>query len=523
MPAIQYQKRGGGFGMVTEGEGTKKLDYKRLVGLVLGPLLFVLLVLLPPLRDPVTGNLMNQTAPWAPNAALGLMLWTIVWWLFEAMPFGVTSLTTAVVACAMIGLSPKAFGYSTAKSGVSATLETFFNPLIWVFFGGFVLGWGMLKSGVAERIARKVTLFSAKISRNAFWTIAGMWFIVWFLSMWMSNTAATAVLFPVLLGILASSPWINDRQAAIAMIFLAYAASIGGIATVIGTPPNLIATAFLSQQGIADIGFVGWLRYGVPVSVVSFIILLIVGKVFFGKAELNLEAVKKAWEEKSIGPMSPEEKWFSVVFGITVFLWIFRGVAKAVGWKIVTQLIPHDAIPAILCAILLFGVPRSLRPYRPFFNWKEGVSAMDWDTLFLFAGGLIMGNMLFKSGAGLWLGKKFVAAGGGSPFLVALAATAITWLITQFASNTASTNMMVPIVISICKAAGFSPHATIGAVVMPAIAASLAFLLPVSTPPNAIVFGSGKIKISDMLRYGLLMSVLTVPVSILILKLTTGL
>jgi len=490
--------------------------YKRVIGLILGPLLFVFLILAPPLRDPITGELMNQIAPWAPGAALGLMLWTVIWWLTEAIPLGLTSLLTAIIACALVGYEYRAFGYAEASLGVSDIVRTFFDKTIWVFFGGFVLGWGMQQSGFARRVSRKIALFFARISSNAYWAIAGTWITVWFLSMWMSNTSATAVAFSILLGILATSPWINEKQAEIAMIFLAFSASLGGIATIIGTPPNLIATAFLAERGIADIGFVDWLRYGMPVSVITFIILLGLGRVFFGKSTVDVQSLRASLV-RGESKMSIEEKWYIVVFTITASLWVLRGIAKILGWSIVTKILPHDAIPAMICAVLLFSVPKSLKPYKPLFDWREGLRGIDWDTLFLFAGGLVMGNMLFKSGAGLWLGKNVVSISGTRIEGIILGGGLLTWILTQFASNTAATNMMAPILISLCEVAGFAKAIVINVVVFAAISASLAFLLPVSTPPNAVVFASGKVRIHRMLLYGLIVSAIMLPATFMLL------
>ncbi len=492
---------------------------RRVVGLVLGPLLFAICVLAPPATDPASGSYINPEAPWAPNFALGLLLWIITWWFSEALPFGLTALVAAVATCIAIALDPKAFGYDKVKQGVTSTLEVFFHPLIWVFFGGFVLGYGMQRSGLAKRLSMKIVKIFASTG-DFFWIVVGMWAAVWFLSMWMSNTAATAVMYPLLLAVVTSATTLSDKQREFAMIGLAYAASIGGIATLIGTPPNLVATSQLSRYGVAEITFFDWLKWGLPISIVLFVLLLVFGKVIFGRASIDRSLVERRIEE--LGPLSIEEKLFIATFVVTVSLWILRGLSRVVpALKIFEVIVPHDAVPALIAPLLLFGVPKSLNPYQPVFSWKEGLSKMDWDTLFLFAGGLIVGDALFKTGAGKWISLVLVGR-HATPTTVLLVGVVLTWIITQFASNTATTNMMAPLLISIGTTAHFATGTTTSIVVTAAIAASLAFLLPVSTPPNAIVFGSGIVKMERMALYGVLFSAVALPITLVLASVLCG-
>jgi len=490
---------------------SNKINYKWIIGFILGPIVFAICASTT-LTDPATGKLMNDVAPWAPGAALGLMLWALIWWIAEVVPYGVTALLIAVVGCAFVGLNPKAFGYASTSAGVSAILQTFFSSTIWVFFGGFVLGWGMEYSGLAKRITRKFVGAFAKVSRDAFWTVFAMWTVCWFLSWWMSNTSATAVVYPLMLGLLAASPWINGKQAEVSLIFLAYAASMGGLATIIGTPPNLIGAGFVRSQGLGEITFIDWLKWGIPLAVIGLLVLIIIGKIIFGKAVLDPKVLEEQWKREPLGKMTLEEKWYLVVFIITVFLWIFRGAADAAGWTAVTAILPDDAVPAIICAILLFGAPRSLRPYKPIFNWKEGLKGIDWDTLFLFAGGLAFGTLLFNSKGGLWIGKQLVPYFGVGAAGIIMGSAFVAWLLTQFTSNTSTANAICPIAIALGKAAGLPTPAIVSATLAAAISASYAFILPISTPPNAIVYGAGRVRVSRMILYGLIVSIITVPI-----------
>jgi len=498
-----------------------KIDYTKILGFILGPLVFIALASTQ-LVDPTTGQLVNKEAPWAPGASLGLMLWTIIWWVTGVLPYGVTGLMVAIVACALIGLNPKAFGYTSASSGVSAVLQTYFSETIWVFFGGFLLGWGMEYSGFAKRLTRKIVGGFTKISKDAFWTVFAMWFVTWFISWWMSNTAATAVVYPLLIGLIVASPWINEKQAEISLIFLAFAASFGGVATIIGTPPNLIAAGFVESQKIGHVGFMDWLTWGVPLAVISFAVMAVIGKIVFGKSTLDPKVLEEQWKREPLGKMTLEEKWFLVVFVTTVFLWIFKGVADIVGWSIVSQLIPSDAIPALVCAVLLFGAPKSLKPYKHIFSFKEGIKGVEWDTLFLFAGGLVFGSLLFKSGAGLWLGKQLTPLFGTGVTGIALGSSVTGWVIAQFTSHTAASNAICPIVIALGQAAKLPNSAIAASTIAAAIATSFAIMFPFSTPPNAIVYGSGKVRMSRMALYSVIVSAVVMPIMFVLLRMFFG-
>ena len=494
----------------------------RLLGLVLGPLLFLAAVLLPPLKSPVTNKLVNPMAPRVPNIALGLMLWVIVWWITEAAPFGVTALIAAIVAATVAAYSPQALGYSSSKHAISGVLETFFHRIIWVFWGGLMLAYGMETSGMAKRIVAKVIELC---KRRGILLCVVLWFLGWFLSWWMSNTAATALLYPIVLGIVTTTPVLTREQREIVLIGLAFAASLGGMATLIGTPPNLVATGYLEEKGIASISFFEWMKFGLPISTIFFLIMVAVLGTLFGKVEIKEEvytAIRRHLYIEVPEKMSSQEKWFLFTFIVVISLWILRGLSSIIApLRFIGKIVPDDSIPAILAGVLLFGVPRRVGDsYEFFFDWKDALAKMDWDTLFLFAGGLVMGDFLFRSRAGLWLGEKIVdMVGGASSATAILYATVIlTWALTQVASNTATTNAIVPIAISICLAASMPAQTTTYIVVAIALAASIALTLPVSTPPNAIVFAGGQVRIKTMAKYGLILSVIYLPLLFVLLR-----
>lgn len=492
----------------------------RFWGLILGPVLFIILVLSPPLRNPSTGELINPEAPWAPNAALGLMLWVIIWWITHSVPYGVASLVVGVIGCVMISLSPSGFGFNDAKTGVSSILQTFFHRIIWVFWGGFMLAYAMEKSGFAKRLVLKVLSIRVK---NVFWLYVVIWTIAWFLSWWMSNTAATALIYPVLAG-LVSIPLFSQKHREIALLGLAFGATLGGMATLIGTPPNLVAVGFLDKLGISSISFFEWMRFAVPLSTMFYIIMIIFFRIMFGSVKIDpgiQENIRKQYRGEVPDKLKPEEKLFLFTFIIVVSLWILRGLGALIeSLKIMKIIIPDDSIPAVLAGLLLFGIPLSINNrYNTFFNWKDALSKLDWDTLFLFAGGLAMGTLVFKSGAGMWLGEILISyTGGQTAIAIMYSSVLLTWALTQVSSNTATTNALIPIALSIGITAGLPVSTLVYISVAIALTASIALTLPVSTPPNAIVFAGGLVRLNTMAKYGIILSIIYLPLLLLMLQ-----
>lgn len=383
-----------------------------------------------------------------------------------------------------------------------------------------MLAYGMETSGFAKRLVMKALRLRV---RNAFWLYATLWAVAWFLSWWISNTAATALLYPIMLGLISLSTLTKSQREAI-LIGLAFAASFGGIATIIGTPPNLIAVAYMESAEIGGVSFFEWMRFGAPLSLVFFATMVVFFKLVIGSVTIDPGIQKELLEKlrQEVPPkLSPEEKLFLFTFAIVVSLWILRGIGKIIPTlEFLAKAIPDDSIPAILAGILLCGVPRSLRSeYKPYFYWKDALSKMEWNTLFLFAGGLILGSILFKSNAGLWLGQTFIQGlGGGALYAVFLGPVLLAFILTQVASNTATANLLIPIALSIGMAMKLPASDLLYIASSTAIACSLAVMLPVSTPPNAIVFGSGMIRVSTMSKYGLILGIIDLILMTLLLK-----
>ena len=417
--------------------------------------------------------LLYNLLPFEPDVVLGLSLLTFiaVLWLTEALHVSITALLVPLLA---VG-----FGvFDTAKA-----LSNFSNPIIFLFLGGFALAAALHRQELDKVIADKVLVLAKGKMSTAVFMLFG---VTAGLSMWISNTATTAMMLPLVLGILKK---VNSKTGHNTYVFvllgIAYCASIGGIATIVGSPPNAIAAA---QAGLS---FTEWMAFGLPVTIVMLPVAVTVlyfllkpnlNEVF----ELNHEPIQ--WDKGKVVTL--------LIFALTVFLWIFGKPINAMlgGFS------KFDTLVALM-AIILVGFARVV-------HWKDIEKTTDWGVLLLFGGGICLSNILKATGTSTFLAESL----GG-----ALAQVGIIWTIlgiaafvvflTEFASNTASAALLIPVFASIAQAIGISP-VVLSAMI--AIAASCAFMLPVATPPNAIVFGSGHIKQSEMMRVGIVLNLVCI-------------
>lgn len=440
-------------------------------------------------------------------AVLGLVL---VWWMTEAVPIPVTSLLGPTLAVALgVGSAGELFA-------------PFGDPIVFLFLGSFVLAEAMASSGLDRRVALAV-LARPAVAASPGRLLAAFVAITAAISAWLNNTATTAILYPIALSVLASvarsdgsgarcSPWGTAL-----MLSVAYAASIGGIATPVGTAPNLITLGQLRTLAGVEIPFFHFLSIATPTALVMLAIL--VAWLRFAAPAGTLAwggAGELAAERAALGPLSRRERNVLAAFLLTVLGWVGPGLlAVALGAdaplaRAVQRALPEPVV-AVLGAGLLFLLPVDWGARRFTLEWREA-ARIDWGTLLLFGGGLALGGAMFRTGLAAAIGEGLVAW-TGSDSLVALTFL-FAWValvLTETTSNTATTTMLAPLVIASARAAGVSP-------IPPAIAmglcASMAFLLPVSTPPNAIVYASGRVPITAMLRHGAVMdlaSALVVP------------
>ena len=458
---------------------------RRTVGLIAGPLIFVALLLAPiPL-------------PAGAHRLAAILAMVIVFWVTEALPLPVTALMGPVMAV-VLGIAP-----------VRPAFASFADPVIFVFMGGFMLAEAMFVHGVDRRIA--YTGLSWRFVGSG----PGRMLVVYggitaVLSMWMSNTATTAMMYPIGLSIaahLARTGGAGARQFALAaMLMTSFAASIGGMGTPVGTPPNLIGIGMLQRFAQVEITFFQWMAIGVPAAVIMFAFLAVL---FYATGvrgvtitEGSTQIVKD--ELQKLGPVSPGQRNVLIAFGTTVILWLTPGIMALAGLdqtsfaRAYAQAIP-ESVAAMIGALLLFVLPINWRAGRFTLTWDQALN-IEWGIILLYGGGLALGEMAFTTGLAEALGKGITSwIPAPSTVALTLTFTAVAIVLSEATSNTAAANMIVPISIAVAVAAGVRPiEPALGAT----LGASMGFMMPVSTPPNAIVYSSGYVPITAMMRYG---------------------
>jgi sodium-dependent dicarboxylate transporter 2/3/5 len=415
-------------------------------------------------------------------AIKALLVLAVVALLFvtEAIPLAVTAMSGAI-AMGIIGVIP----IKTVFSGLS-------NSTVVLFAGMFVIGASMFHTGLAQKIGETVVRFTGK-SENGL--MFGTMFIAAALSSVTSNTGTTAALLPVIIGVCAVAKIPASRQ----LMPLAFGAGLGGIITLVGTPPNIIAAGALKNAGYAPFGFFEFAWIGIPLTVVGILYMMFIGKHLLPKAELSSEITvdADAAAEAKAGTHDPKKMWISGLILLAVV------VVMALDLKS----LPLE-VAAIIGAILavLLGCLKE----------KQAYQGIDWVTIFLFAGMMPIATGIDKSGAGKLIADAVVNGMGGSPspLLITAVLFALSAGLTQFMSNTAATALLAPIGISIAKGLGASPSAVLMAI---AVAASCAFATPVGTPPNTIVLGPGGYKFMDYVKAGTGLVVVCFIVSIIII------
>jgi solute carrier family 13 (sodium-dependent dicarboxylate transporter), member 2/3/5 len=465
---------------------------RRAVGLFAGPALLITLLLLP----------IHLPAPAHRLAAILSMM--VVFWVTEALPLAVTALIGPTLAI-ILQVAPARVAFAP-----------FADPIIFLFIGSFMLAEAMFVHGLDRRIA-----FGALSSRLVGSSPVRILFVYGAvgtaMSMWISNTATTAMMFPIGLSIVShvtegreSDPRSQSFATAM-MLIAAFGASVGGMGTPIGTPPNLIGIGMLARIADIHISFFRWMMLGIPMVVLLFGFLL---AYFYFQSLRGLtlgigRADRIAEELRRLGPLSRGQINVLVAFGVTVTLWIAPGLLTIVGLgnsslgRGFAAAVP-ESVAAVSGAILLFLLPVSWRARRFTLTWDEAVR-IDWGIILLFGGGLAMGELAFSTGLAEAMGHGITGwLPAKSPAALTIVFTAVAIVMSEAASNTASANMIVPIAIAVSQAAGISPlQPALGAT----LGASMGFMMPISTPPNAIVYSSGYVPIGTMMRHGVVLDV----------------
>jgi sodium-dependent dicarboxylate transporter 2/3/5 len=475
---------------------------RRRIGIVSGPLAFAVVLLLP----------LPALSPEAHRLA-AIMALVIVFWITEVLPLPVTALVGPVLAVMM---------------GVATVTDAFApiaNPLIFLFMGSFILAQALFVHRVNERIAYGVLSWRLVGARPARILVA-YGAVAAGLSAWMSNTATAAMLLPIGLSLLAfmeREGKVPASYGSALMMMTSYGTSRGGMATPVGTPPNLIAVGMLAAMAGVQLTFVEWMMIALPLSILLFTIVALFLNWTGGVTVHEVAGADRVIEERrrQLGPMRRGEKNALVAFGVTVALWVVPGVlALTLGnddplVRRIGAIVP-ESIAALIGATLLFVLPVSASE-RSTITWRQA-SQIDWGTLLLFGGGLALGTMTAATGLAEAVGRAITGiAPTDSVAGLAFAGALFGVVLSETMSNTAAANIAVPIIISIAMAAGLDPVVPALSVVL---ATSVADALPVSTPPNAIVYSSGKVPLITMLRYGLVLdttAVILVPIGVLLL------
>lgn len=460
---------------------------RRTAGLFLAPVVLVAMLIAPlPLAA-------------AAHRLAAILAMVVVLWITEALPITVTAMLGPALAVV--------FGVSEAR----AALAPFADPIIFLFIGGFILAEAMFVHGLDRRIAYTALSWRAVGSSGArILVVYGA--VGTALSMWISNTATTAMLFPIGLSIVGhlARTGVTSRGFALAlMLITSFGPSIGGMATPVGTPPNLIGIGMLDRIAGVKISFFQWMAIGLPAvalmygSLAAMFCLTAARGVAVGGGSRELVREELA----RLGPLSRGQRNVLVGFGVTVLLWILPGVLAIAGLDETAFARGYaDAVPegiaAMLGAFLLFVLPIDWRARRFTLTWDEAVR-IDWGIVFLYGGGLAMGTLAFSTGLAEAMGRGITSwlPSHGTLALTALF-TAVAIVLSETTSNTASANMVVPIAIAVAQAAGVrAVEPALGAT----LGASMGFMMPISTAPNAIVYSSGYVPITAMMRYGVVL------------------
>lgn len=454
---------------------------KKTFGLIAGPLLFVVIYFF----------LQPEGLSKQALAVLAVTAWVAVWWITEAVQVEVTALLPIVLFPLSGGLN------------LTDTCAAYGHKFIFLFIGGFILAIAIEKWNLHRRIALSIINV---VGTNPHAIILGFMVSTAFLSMWISNTATAVMMLPIGVAIIKQMGNGNENKTQFGkalMLAIAYSASIGGVATLIGTPPNIILAGVIEQTYGVELTFTTWFVVGFPLSVAMLIICwkyLTSWAFSFEDSQITGGKTYIKEQLKGLGKIGFEEKMVLVVFVLTALLWIFRSA-------FLKEFIPalDDTMIAILAALVLFLLP-SKEKGTPLLEWEDAVK-LPWGILMLFGGGIAIAVAFDGSGLAAWIATQLSSLDGLSLFLLLLILVATVNFLTEITSNLATASVLLPVLAPLALAMDVHPYAVMVACT---IAASCAFMLPVATPPNAIVFGSGYLKISDMMKAGLWLNLISI-------------
>ncbi|MAW49925.1 MAG: anion transporter [Flavobacteriaceae bacterium] len=459
------------------------ISIKRISGLLFGPLLFILIQFIS-INDLSTEG----------KYVLGTASWMAIWWVLEVVDIAVTSLLPIVIFPL------------TGTLSISETTSQYGHNLVFLYLAGFIIAIAIERWGLHKRIALNIISFmGTKIN----FIILGFMISTSFLSMFISNTATTVMMLPIALAIITqldnkSNKSRNNNQnfSKSLLLSIAYSASIGGIATLFGTPPNMVLRGVVESNFGYTITFMDWFIIGFPISItLLFLCWIYITKIsnnyFMDEFPLGKDQIIKLKSE--LGRISAEEKRVGVIFFLTALCWITRSQIE--------KFLPgiDDTIIGIIFGILLFVIPVKSNK-RSLLIWKEAVK-LPWGVIILFGGGMALAKGFVDSGLSIWFGNNLTSLNGLPMILLILSIVTSVNFLTEMTSNLATTAMLLPVLAAIGLEMNIDPLILMISATM---AASCAFMLPVATPPNAIVFGAGYLRIPDMIKKGFWLNIISI-------------
>ncbi|MFY0630210.1 MAG: DASS family sodium-coupled anion symporter [Flavobacteriaceae bacterium] len=460
------------------------------IGLLLAPLLFFIVINLP-------FHLVSETG----DAVIAVAIWMVIWWITEAVNIAVTALLPLI-------LFPLLKVMPAADVGAN-----YGSPIIFLFFGGFILALALEKVNLHKRIALTIIRMTGTTPNKV---ILGFMIATAFMSMWISNTASTVVMLPIAISVIKlliddeDGFTKGDRNFALSvMLGIAFSANAGGIATVIGTPPNSVLIGLLENEYNMEISFLKWMTMGLPFSIIMVTLCyLVLVKLMFpcNNIQFTTSANVISDELKKLGKISKEERRVLTIFSITVFLWITRTLINNIfpGLKL------SDTIISLIGALSLFAIPMNFQKGNFVLHWND-TSKLAWGILILFGGGLALAKGMASSGL-VDVITEAIKSGGFSPLIVVCLLIVLMLFMTELMSNVALVAVLAPVVAGIAIGLNIP---VLNVLIPVTMASSCAFMLPMATPPNAIVFASGYVKVNQMVRAGVILNVLAVGLLIL--------
>ncbi len=457
--------------------------YKK-IGFLLGPILFLAILFYP-------NEIINPIA----HHVIAVAAWMICWWVTEAVSISVTALIPLTIF-PLVDIMP-----------IKEVAQSYAHPIVFLFFGGFIIALALEKVNLHRRIALSILKLTGT---NADGVVLGFMLATALMSMWISNTASTVVMLPIALSVIKllindeDGFTKNDQNFALSiMLGIAFSANIGGMATIVGTPPNMVMVGVMKDQYNIDIGFFNWMKMGVPFAITMLMIAyFFIVKVFYPN---NLGQLKASGdiidgELKKLGKVSRAEKVVLVIFLTTAFLWMIRSKLEVYFPQIT------DTGISMLGALALFVFPLDFKNGKFTLDWKD-TSNLPWGILILFGGGLALAGGLKTAGLIDLIGNTIAQQEGLSIFIITTLLIFVMLFMTELMSNVALVNIFVPVVAGIA----IGLQVPVLQIVIPVtLAASCAFMLPMATPPNAIVFASGHIKVFEMAKVGIVLNIISI-------------